>query len=875
MDLNIEPAVVMQVEAPVVPFGLPHIPGLGPKWTKVLLIASAVITIVSILVFVLFAVLVNNKQFQQKHNLPIPGQTSGSTKSAAALPGGGIATGHKGVCTGTNCPVVTITAEPASVNVGQTVTIKWSVTNNPIKCTASQDWSGDKAASGSEKSPVLSKEDTYIFILTCQTKEGGTGHNEVSVSAVNHLTTGGGGNSPVLSFSVDNASPYAGQEVNLIWATSNYPTSCVASGDWSGTKPGTSTQAVKVDTAGKKYAFTLKCSNSSGSDSVTVYVTPTQPPPDLPITGLASNANGSVTPGSSVILTWGVSGNPDHCTASGDNPSGTWNGNITPATGGSKTVGPLPSIQDYNFTLTCYGTGGSTYDTVAVKVLPNAPGVNLSLNKSSMNVGTVSDSAHTAILTYSATNNPTTCTPTGWSYGANSPSATAKSVTLGPFNLSASTTYLYSLSCTNQGGTGFINNVRLDVVKPPAPNPTISVTIGGNVVSSTTTNTAVSVNWNANDSSATCSSSGSGWAAASKAASGSSSLSFASTGNYTFTISCTNDGGSNSASTSLTVNAPGTVSPAPTITTFNASNGTTTGNPLQVNSGVAVSLSLVTTGAPVCTIVSPTAPGWASPGQQKGQGGTIALGAFTVTTDTTYVFNATCTNGTAPDATASVTVNVKAPPVIGNFSFSTNPVASGSNTTLTWAAVANMTGVTNCTSTGSAGSGWQTTANRTAAGSSVTINITNTGSSNASYDYTLNCTNSYGLSASKTVTLTVTPATFCNGKTGTCYGVADLAAHSTSGACWGWFGQDSSPGSPPSYKVVNLNSFSPVHASNHGASNIVATASSGIAKTCGVDLTSALSGQNARGFNHASSTKQGTNTEYRNYLIGFYDPLKP
>jgi|GEM_PF-6470946 len=98
-------------------------------------------------------------------------------------------------------------------------------------------------------------------------------------------------NEPSVSLLVNgqsgNISITKGQSLTLSWSTSNYPSSCSASGSWSGGKPasGSENRAGDTSSAGTR-TYTLSCSNAIGSSSVTrkVYVNnpPPQPPPPQP-----------------------------------------------------------------------------------------------------------------------------------------------------------------------------------------------------------------------------------------------------------------------------------------------------------------------------------------------------------------------------------------------------------------------------------------------------------------------------------------------------------------------------------------------------------------------------------------------------------------
>jgi hypothetical protein len=85
-------------------------------------------------------------------------------------------------------PSVSLTANPAQVTVGTTATLTWSSTNAST-CVASSGWTGNKAASGTEDTAVLSS--TTVFTLSC-TGNGGTASATATVAAVSDSRGGGG-----------------------------------------------------------------------------------------------------------------------------------------------------------------------------------------------------------------------------------------------------------------------------------------------------------------------------------------------------------------------------------------------------------------------------------------------------------------------------------------------------------------------------------------------------------------------------------------------------------------------------------------------------------------------------------------------------------
>jgi hypothetical protein len=78
-------------------------------------------------------------------------------------------------------PAVTLTADPASVIVGETTQLTWS-TQNANSCVASGAWAGPRALAGSETSQPLSVNST--FTLECS-GVGGSASRSVTVNAVN------------------------------------------------------------------------------------------------------------------------------------------------------------------------------------------------------------------------------------------------------------------------------------------------------------------------------------------------------------------------------------------------------------------------------------------------------------------------------------------------------------------------------------------------------------------------------------------------------------------------------------------------------------------------------------------------------------------
>ncbi len=239
-----------------------------------------------------------------------------------------------------NFPTVNLTANPTSINQGNSSVLSWS-SSNADTCTASGGWSGSKSLSGSQ---TVTPSVNTTFTITCFNSRGQASDSvtvfvnqvqNVSVSLSANPTTITQGNSSVLSWSSNNA------------------VSCSASGGWSGNKNLSGSETV---TPGVNTSFTLTCQNSSGqtdTESVTVFVTQLQ---NFPTVNLTANPT-SITQGNSSVLSWSSS-NADTCTASGG-----WSG--SKSLSGSQTV--TPSVNT-TFTITCFNSRGQASDSVTVFV---------------------------------------------------------------------------------------------------------------------------------------------------------------------------------------------------------------------------------------------------------------------------------------------------------------------------------------------------------------------------------------------------------------------------------------------------------------------------------------------------------------------------
>jgi hypothetical protein len=171
-------------------------------------------------------------------------------------------------------PTLTLTSNTSSVVYGGSATLTWNSANT-TSCAAGGSWSGARALSGSETFSNLIENKTYT--LAC-TGTGGSVTKSVSVAVASAPVP-----VPVVSLSTNTTSGTVGVvNPQLTWSAINSPTSCTASGDWSGAKStsGTAVSQGVLNTV-KTYTYTLTCLNATGVSSpksVSVVVSATSTP---------------------------------------------------------------------------------------------------------------------------------------------------------------------------------------------------------------------------------------------------------------------------------------------------------------------------------------------------------------------------------------------------------------------------------------------------------------------------------------------------------------------------------------------------------------------------------------------------------------------
>jgi len=243
---------------------------------------------------------------------------------------------------------------PIEVESGQSITLSWVATPEDITCQPSGGWTGDaKAATGSEIIGNLTQAKT--FVLTCTNISGqATDSVVVNVKSLPVL--------PDVTLKVNDKKQItvkAGVTVALTWTSANAKT-CVASGNWSGSKTLTGGESLGPINNAKTYILT--CSNETGSvhDRATVYLED-QPAPVLPTIDLkANNSNEPTTVdfNQSANLSW-TSTNADSCEATNG-----WSG--SKPVSGEESTGNLTESKTY--TLTCKKGESIAIDSITINV---------------------------------------------------------------------------------------------------------------------------------------------------------------------------------------------------------------------------------------------------------------------------------------------------------------------------------------------------------------------------------------------------------------------------------------------------------------------------------------------------------------------------
>jgi hypothetical protein len=251
---------------------------------------------------------------------------------------------------------------------------------------------------------------------------------------------------PTIDIQINNSqgplSQTAPGSYTLDWTSTNAST-CTASGDWSGSKTISGSQAYG-NVASGTYSYTLTCSNPAGSasDSVTTYVFS---PPSVDIKANQLDGPVSFSEPAAYTIAWSSS-NASSCQAEG---------NLTGSIGlnGSQAFNSV--LQGtYDYTVRCFNpVGAEVVDTVQIRVNPPLPIVDLLVDSGNGPVTRVATADYTlswnSQYADSCTASSSESAPEGYGDWAGSVGLSGNQA----FASIPEGTYTYTVTCTNVSGT--------------------------------------------------------------------------------------------------------------------------------------------------------------------------------------------------------------------------------------------------------------------------------------------------------------------------------------------------------------------------------------------------------------------------------------
>ncbi len=376
-----------------------------------------------------------------------------------------------------NAPTVNLTANPSSIQTGQSSTLTWSV-SNATSCVASNGWSGNKNANGG--SQVVSPTSNTTYTLTC-TGPGGSASDTATVT----VTQAPPANVLITNLSANPVSVSYNGSTTVTWSVTG-ATLCTAnstpSTSWTGSVSATGGSQVVNNLTSNPTYFNLYCTGPGGFDSKTISVAVgSQPPAGDPPTVTIKAIPASIPYGEGTEIYW-YPVNATSCLGTGGTNG--WAGSKYHYSD-SFWTGHL--YADTTYTITCsnqYGTSAAASVTVKVGNTPT-PTVDINANDTTLNYG---DSTY---VFWSSTN-ATSCTANGGANGWAGTKNLTGNVSTG--NLYNNTTY--TITCYN-GSNSNSDSVTIYVENVQQNNPSVTTYFATNVTqNSATLNGYVNTNGN-------------------------------------------------------------------------------------------------------------------------------------------------------------------------------------------------------------------------------------------------------------------------------------------------------------------------------------------------------------------------------------------
>ncbi len=335
--------------------------------------------------------------------------------------------------TGTSSSAAGNAASCASVNLswgastGGSGAITYTIFRNTVNSalSATQITNGLSATTYTNSS-IAASTSYYYWV---QAVSGGQTSSMVPFGVITTPACSVAGTAPTVSLSSNPSGGTAPMTSTITWTTSNSPTSCTASGAWSGSKTTSGgSQSVTGIPAGSN-TFTLSCTNAYGTGSASTNVTAIAADAGAPtVTVTANPTSGAV--GMSTMVTWTTTNSPTTCTAFDD-----WSG--AKAVGGGSQVITNLSSGVKRFSIQCTNANGGSVGsaTVTVGSSPTTPTATISVSPSTITTG-----SNTTVI-WSSTNS-TSCTASGGWSGT-------KAVSGSEIMYGLTTDTTYTINCTN------------------------------------------------------------------------------------------------------------------------------------------------------------------------------------------------------------------------------------------------------------------------------------------------------------------------------------------------------------------------------------------------------------------------------------------
>ena len=537
-------------------------------------------------------------------------------------------------------PDVNLSANPTSVEDGQSTTLRWTTSGDPDRCSASEGWSGSKTTRGGSESIGVNfgSSTTKRYTITCSKSGYQDAVDRVTVNK--REVPPRPDPAPQVTLTASPNSVVPGGQTRLSWTTSGNPDSCRAVttiGGWFGEKNsngGSQTVPVYFQNSDTQ-TYEIVCSKSGHNParSTATVRKINNPAPQVTLTATPS----SLQDGQTTTLKWTTSGNPSSCKAYDG-----WTGDKNTNGGSEGARVSFGNANSKTYTIVCSKSGHTPArsSVTVTKVTPDADiSVDLVATPSSVEDG------KPIMLYWYTTGDPTSCTASGGWSRTKDPKGGSESQFV---QFGASRQISYTLTCVrgNKRATA-----TATVRKKDSPqNPSISVNLNANPPS-VQNGDSTTLSWTTTGNPSSCKAYD-GWTGDKNANGGSevTRVFFGNANSKTYTIVCSKSGYT-PARSSVTVtktNPPQT----PSIDVI------LTATPSSLQDGQTTKLEWTTSGNPT----SCTASGdWSGTRDENGgdQSVTVNFG-----TENSKTYTLTCSKPGVPNKSDRATVTKEQPEII-------------------------------------------------------------------------------------------------------------------------------------------------------------------------------------------------------------------